>query len=317
MKKVTTVIALIVFLLILGVAVLYLAFPGALFNAGISLARKSAGLTQKSVKVDNFLIQYLEGGKGEDILLVHGFTGEKDNWTMFAKFLTPSYHVVALDLPGFGESSRIESESYTIQDQANRLDRFADLLGLKTFHLAGNSMGGAIAAKYTVDHPEKVLTLGLFDNAGIWECPEKSDLQKVIDEGGKNPLLSNTPAEFKEALKFIFVNPPPAPGRILAYLAKKQIAVKAFNEKVWKDIKSPDKIYQLAPDMAKIKTKTLILWGDKDRLISVSCTKTLRKGLTNAWSVIMKNCGHVPMIERPKETAEHYLNFLHAPNLKP
>ena len=314
MKKI---IAIIIVLFLAGLAFTYFAFPGALYNAGMKLARKAAGLTQKSIKVDSHVIQYLEGGKGENILLVHGFTGEKDNWTLFAKYLTPSYHVVAIDLPGFGESSRIESESYTIQDQANRLDRFAYLLGLKTFHLAGNSMGGAIAAKYTVDHPEKVLTLGLFDNAGIWECPEKSDLQKVIDQGEKNPLLSQTPEDFKESLKFIFVNPPPAPGRILTYLAKKQIAVKAFNEKVWKDIKGEGKLYQLEPDLAKIKNRTLILWGDSDRLISVSCTEILRKGLVNSQTVIMKKCGHVPMIERPKETAVHYTNFLAGATPKP
>ena len=309
MKKI---IAIVIVLFLAGLVFVYLAFPGALYNAGMKMARISAGLTQKSIKVDSHVIQYLEGGKGDNILLVHGFTGEKDNWTLFAKYLTPSNHVVALDLPGFGESSRIESESYTIQDQVNRLDRFADLLGLKTFHLAGNSMGGAISAKYTVDHPEKVLSLGLFDNAGIWECPEKSDLQKVIEQGGKNPLLSQTPEDFKASLKYIFVNPPPAPGRILGYIAKKQMAVKAFNEKVWNDIKAPGKIYQLEPDLAKIKNKTLILWGDTDRLISVSCVGILQKGLVNSQTVIMKKCGHVPMIERPKETAEHYLKFISA-----
>lgn len=314
MKKI---IAIIIVLFLAALAFVYLAFPGVLYNAGMKMARRSAGLTQKSIKVDNHTIQYLDGGKGENILLVHGFTGEKDNWTLFAKYLTPSFHVVALDLPGFGESSRIESESYTIPDQANRLDRFADLLGLKTFHLAGNSMGGAIAAKYTVDHPEKVLSLGLIDNGGLWNCPEKSDLQKVIEQGGKNPLISQTPKDFRESLKFVFVDPPPAPNRILGYLAKKQIAVKAFNEKIWNDLRDEGKIYNLDPDLAKIKNRTLILWGDTDRLISVSCTEILRKGLVNSQTVIMKKCGHVPMIERPQETAVHYVNFLVSASPKP
>ncbi|MDD5222416.1 MAG: alpha/beta hydrolase [bacterium] len=312
MRKIINIITITVVFILAGLAFVYFASPGTLYNAGISWARKSAGLTQKSIKVDDHTIQYLEGGKGDNILLVHGFTGEKDNWTLFARYLTPSYHVVALDLPGFGESSRIGSDSYAIQDQANRLDRFADLVGLKTFHIAGNSMGGAIAAKYTVDHPEKVLTLGLFDNAGIWECPEKSDLNKVLEQGGKNPLLSETPKDFKESLKYVFVDPPPAPGRILGYLAEKQLAVKAFNEKVWNDIKGKDKIYQLEPDLPKIKNRTLILWGDTDRLISVSCVGILQKGLVNSQTVIMKKCGHVPMMERPKETAEHYLKFIAA-----
>ncbi len=99
--------------------------------------------------------------------MVHGFAANKDNWTRFAKFVTPVYHVVALDLPGFGDSSCLESASYSIADQAKRLNRFADEIGLKKFYIVGNSMGGHIAGRYTVMFPETVLTLGLFDASGV------------------------------------------------------------------------------------------------------------------------------------------------------
>ena len=69
---------------------------------------------------------------------------------VFAKFISPAYHLVALDLPGFGESTCLEDASYSIEDQAKRLNRFADAVGLKKFHIVGNSMGGLIAARYTV-----------------------------------------------------------------------------------------------------------------------------------------------------------------------
>ena len=130
-------------------------------------------------------------------------------------------------------------------------------------------------------------------------------------------MISQTPKDFRESLKFVFVDPPPAPSRILGYLAKKQIAVMAFNEKIWNDLRDEGKIYNLDPDLAKIKNRTLILWGDTDRLISVSCTEILRKGLVNSQTVIMKKCGHVPMIERPQETAVHYVNFLVSASPKP
>jgi len=66
------------------------------------------------------------------------------------------------------------------------------------------------------------------------------------------------------------------------------------------------------PDLPKIWTRTLILWGDTDRLLDVSCTEVLEKGLPSSTTVIMKDCGHVPMMERPEETARHYIGFLQA-----
>jgi abhydrolase domain-containing protein 6 len=304
MKKL---IAFLILFGLIGLVVLYFFFPGPLYELGMNLARRSAGLEEKSVRIDNHTIYYLEGGRGETIVLVHGFTAEKDNWTMFAKYITPSHQVVALDLPGFGESSRIPSESYTVPEQAKRLDHFVTALGLKKFHVAGNSMGGAIVAKYAVDYPEKVLSLGLFDSAGIWDCPEKSEFGKLLDKR-ENPLIVKNVKDYEFVIKFACVKSPPFPKRIIAYLAQKQIAVQDFNEKVWKDIS--DQAYDLGPDLGKIKAKTLILWGDTDRLLDVSCTQILQKGIADSQTVVMKDCGHIPMLERPKEAASHYLKFL-------
>jgi len=66
----------------------------------------------------------------------------------------------------------------------------------------------------------------------------------------------------------------------------------------------------LEPDLPKIKARTLVLWGDHDRVLDVSCVQILEKGLPNCTVVIMQDCGHLPMIERPQEASEHYLAFL-------
>src|SRR5208283_5545077 len=87
--------------------VLYLALPSLLWARDSQ--RKAVGLQEKSLRVNDHEIVYLEGGQGEPILMVHGFAGNKDNWTGFAKFITPLYHVVALDLPGFGDSTCLEN----------------------------------------------------------------------------------------------------------------------------------------------------------------------------------------------------------------
>ncbi len=115
MKK--TLLIVIVALLLVPV-VLYLAAPELLVGLAIDLERKSAGLSKGSIVVGDHTVVYLEGGEGETILLVHGFGANKDNWNRLAKYLTPSFHVVAVDLPGFGESTKIQDASYTIAAQA-------------------------------------------------------------------------------------------------------------------------------------------------------------------------------------------------------
>ncbi len=208
-------VLLVVFALLLVPVVIYVAAPEMLVGLLIDLERSSAGLSRHSIEVGDHTVVCLEGGEGENVLLVHGFGVNKDSWNRLAKQLTLSYHVAVVDLPGFGESSKREDASYTIAAQVERLDRIADALSLQTFHLAGNSMGGSISGEYAARFPDKVLSLGLFNTAGILECPERSEMEILLE-----------------------------------------------------------------------------------------------KGLPNATTVIMKDCGHLPMVERPEETARHYTQFL-------
>ena len=99
-----------------------------------------------------------------------GSGADKDNWDRFAKRLTGSYRVIAPDVPGFGDSSKIPGAKYDMQTQVMRVHEFVRAIGLKKFHIAGNSMGGLIAGMYAASYPEDVLTLGLFD-AGRGEGP--------------------------------------------------------------------------------------------------------------------------------------------------
>jgi pimeloyl-ACP methyl ester carboxylesterase len=286
--------------------VIYFGFPEVLYNYSITSIRKAAGLSKKVIKVDYYSIHYLEGGRGETILLLHGFGANKDNWSRLAESLTEKYHVVAVDLPGFGESSKIKTDSYHIAGQAKRVNRIVETLGLKKFHIGGNSMGGAISGKYAVDYPDKVLSLALLNTAGI-HSGEKSEFRKLLEKGD-NPLLVKTPEDFKRTMRFVFVDPPPIPGRIIDYLTKQSIMSRDFHEKIFSQIVKEN--YSLEDDLSKIIAKTIVIWGDKDRVIHVSCTDVIKNGLPGSTIVVLKNCGHLPMIERPEETAGYYLEFL-------
>ncbi|MGD0398057.1 MAG: alpha/beta hydrolase [Syntrophobacteraceae bacterium] len=303
MRKKLAVAALVVILLL---AVPYFLFPEFLFNIAQKANWFSAGLVKKEIQVDNNRIVYLEGGKGETVLLLHGYTGSKDNWTYFAKRLTREYHVVIPDLAGFGESTKLFDENYNIDSQVKRLDRFAEVLQLERFHLAGNSMGGWIAAVYSARFPQKISTLALLDPAGLMTA-KKTEFSLQLEKG-VNLLLISSPDDLEKALPYLFVKPPPIPGPFKKVLAAQGMAARQFNAKIMKDLK--DEQLALEPLLPMIQAPVCIIWGDQDRILDVSGASILEEGLKNHQTVILKDTGHLPMMEKPAETAAAYMNFL-------
>jgi esterase/lipase len=97
----------------------------------IDLSRSKAGVIKKEIKIDDLNVACLEGGKGATIVLLHGYTGDKDNWTRFATYLTKDYHVVIPDIPGYGEISQLMDKTYDLNSQMSRLHKFAQAINLK------------------------------------------------------------------------------------------------------------------------------------------------------------------------------------------
>jgi pimeloyl-ACP methyl ester carboxylesterase len=299
-------------ILIVGI---YFLFPETLFKLALQAQRHSAGLARKEIRVDDHKIVYLEGGKGQAVLLLHGFGADKDNWTRFAKYLTGDYHVVIPDIAGFGESSQIQKTSYDVENQLRRIDRFTETLKLERFHAAGNSMGGMFAAAYGAKYPQKVTTLALLAPGGV-KSPKMSEMAILIQKG-TNPLLASTPDDFDQLIKLCFVKPPFMPSQFKKVLAADAVAHSDFNKKIWDDMKwnhtggmpSPMETY-LEPYLPQIQAPVLILWGDTDKILDVGGVAVLEKNLKNYKTVIMKNTGHIPMLENPQETAAHYVSYL-------
>jgi pimeloyl-ACP methyl ester carboxylesterase len=292
--------------IVLLLAAVYFLFPDTLLNLARNVERRSSGLVKKEVQVDDHKIAYLEGGEGETIVLVHGYGGDKDNWTRFAKYLTRDYHVVIPDLAGFGESSKLSKENYDIENQVTRIDRFAEVLKLGKFHMAGHSMGGMIAAVYGTKYPQKVLTLALMAPAGL-KSPQKSEFAKQLEKGF-NPYLVSSPDDYDKLIAFLFVKPPTIPAPIKIALAAQRISQRAFNEKILSDLRKAH--LSLEAFLPAINVPVLIIWGDTDKILDVSCVSILEKKLKNYQTVIMKETGHIPILEKPQETATSYLYFL-------
>jgi pimeloyl-ACP methyl ester carboxylesterase len=94
----------------------------------------------------------------------------------------------------------------------------------------------------------------------------------------------------------------------MKYLAEKAVKDTPFNEKIWKDFMSDVSILESKLD--KITAPTLILWGDSDKILHISSVPIFEKGIKNSKSVIIKECGHVPQMEKPAETATQYIDFI-------
>ena len=270
-----------------------------------NLGRRLAGLRLGSVEANGIRIPYLVGGEGEALVLLHGFGGDKDHWTRFARGLTDSYRVIAPDLPGFGETVRDPAVRYDVPSQIERLHAFLAAIGVDSFHLAGNSMGGAIAARYAAAHPKQVKSLILFAPGGVTTA-QPSELQKMW-ESGRNPLLVESPEGFADLMKFVFAEPPWIPQSMLTYLAARAIHDRPFQQKIMEDLRSD--LETLEKAMPSVKAPVLVIWGEQDRLVHVSGAEVIHKLVPSAKVEVMAGVGHCPMLEKPDETAKMFRDF--------
>ena len=305
MKKVALLLLLVVALLVGLMAV----FPEDATRIAFSLERVRSGVHPTSVVVDGRTWHYLEGGSADApaVLLLHGFGGDKDNWTRFSNYLTDDFRVIAADLPGFGDSVRHADWNYSLSAQRDRLAAFVGAVSLDRFHVVGNSMGGHLAALYTHQHPERIRSLALFNNAGV-EAPRPSEVQLAV-ERGENPLILSSPEDFDRLVTLVSHKPPFIPWPAKRVLAKQSFEYAAFNQKIFDSYKD-DRSIGLEPILPEIEVPVLILWGEYDRVLDVSSVDVMRPLLPQAEVVIMQDTGHIPMLERPAETARHFRAFV-------
>jgi pimeloyl-ACP methyl ester carboxylesterase len=305
MRFVKLLLAVIAVMVIGMTGFVYLA-PEKATRLAISADRHRSGLLLKEIDLQGGLhYAYLEGGKGEPLMLLHGFGANKDNFTKVARFLTPHYRVIIPDHIGFGESSHPQEADYAPIAQAERLRSLAQALGIKRLHLGGNSMGGQIAMTYAVRYPAGVASLWLLDPGGVWSAP-RSELIKTIEETGHNPLIVKNEDEFAQLLKFAMNKPPFIPRFMLNVMAQERMRNYALEERIFKQLIDSGSVENL---VIGLSIPTLIVWGEMDRLLCVAAADILHRLMPASQVVIMPGTGHMPMMERPEQSAEDYLRF--------
>lgn len=304
MRAVKIVLVVLVVIVIAVVGFVYLAPE----NAGrllLKVQRAQAGLDRKEIQLAGGLrYVYLEGGKGDPLMLLHGFGADKDNFTPVAGYLTKRYRVIIPDHIGFGESAHPVDADYSSPAQAKRLRAFAQALGVIILHLGGNSMGGHIAMTYAALYPEEVKSLWLLDPGGVWSAP-KSVMQTTMETTGQNPLLIKKEDDFVKLFKLAMSSPPYIPRPILNVLAKQRIKNYDLEQRIFKEMIT-DSVEQRVTGLA---TPTLVVWGSEDRLLNVEAAKILNKLMPRSQVIVMQHIGHLPMFENPKRSAQNYLEF--------
>ena len=297
-------LAALVVMVIGAIGFLYL-FPAQATRLALDAERQRSGLERKEILLpDGMRYVYLEGGKGPVLMLLHGFGANKDNFTRVARFLVPHYRVIVPDHIGFGESARPEGTDYSPIAQARRLRSRAHALNARRVHLGGSSMGGQIAMTYASLFPDEVGSLWLLDPAGVWSAP-LTDLRKDVEKSRRNPLIVRTEDEFAHLYGLMMSDPPFIPRPMLDAMAQERIRNVALEERI---------IEQLTADSVEARvtglaTPTLIVWGSEDRALHVASADILKKLMPRSQVIVMLGVGHLPMIERPRQSADDYLRF--------
>jgi abhydrolase domain-containing protein 6 len=280
----------------------YFLFPLRWAAPLVRIERARAGVRARRVLVQGRSFAYWDGGTGTALVMIHGFGADKDHWTAAARRLRRRFRVVAMDLPGFGETPAQQGERFDVRSQAAQVRAFIEALNIRRFHVVGSSMGGHIAGVLAHDFPEGVLSLTLVECHGV-HSREPSLVDRELAQG-KSPLLPATPREFMRLLDLLFVKRPFLPNAVIQALCTQALATRPLRLRIWADLWGPDAflLESLRPQPA---LPTLVVWGDSDRFFHRSAVETLQRGLPHAEVVMMDRCGHEPMFERPAEFALH------------
>jgi 2-hydroxymuconate-semialdehyde hydrolase len=263
----------------------------------------------KTVKVNNHGVNYHEQGEGETVILIHGsgpgVTGYA-NWRLLMPELAKNFHVIALDVVGFGYTEHPENFEYTLDGWVNFMVGFMDTLDIKKAHLVGNSFGGALSLALASKYPEKVGRFVLMGAGGIrfemsdglrkvWKYqPSFSAMNELMD------VFTHESFQVSDEIVELRYQASIRPGYQEAY---QSLFPEPIQEQ-YNNLCLPEE------DIKSIMNPVLIVHGREDRIVPFSCGIRAHELLKHSDLHLFGECGHWTMFEKADEFADLVEKFL-------
>src|ERR1700742_1030320 len=262
------------------------------------------------VPVGRLRLSTLTMGEGPDLLLLHGLGSAKSSFFDTAAALSRRYRVHAVDLPGFGGSSKPSTAPYGAPYAARAVIGAMDALGIERAHIVGNSMGGRVAIEVGLERPDRVGGLALLSPAVAFVHRDWHWLVRIL-----RPELGMLPhslgrKRIEQQFWALFAD------RDLVDPSVADIVVDEF-ERIYRNagarlafLASARAIYLEAPfgrrgfypRLGTLRPPALFVWSSHDRLIPEGFRPHVERWLPEAEQVVLQGCGHVPQVERPEQT---------------
>ena len=234
----------------------------------------------------------VDTGNGIPLVLVHGFLGSSDMWEPQINFFKDNFRVIAPALPGFGNSSAINSCN-SIECMAKTILSLLEKKEIKNFNLLGHSMGGMIVQEMTRLAGDKILKLICYGTGPIGNIPGRFE---TIDQSREKLKINGLNDTAYRIAKTWFIEEDKAKYFYLCNEAGKKTSIEAADNglvamKNWNGV----------TNLKNIKIETLIVWGDQDKAYNFNQIKILNDNIPNSDLKVMKGCSHNAHLEKPDE----------------
>jgi pimeloyl-ACP methyl ester carboxylesterase len=281
-------------------------------HLGVGFLAATSGMTEegrlrfRTVPTADHRISLLEAGTGPPAIAIHGLGATKASFLATVAALAPRFRVIAIDLPGFGDSDKPVGAPYDARYFATSVVQLLDALGLERAHLIGNSLGGRVALEAALRDPERVDRMALLAPSLAWRRrrPWAPALRLVRPELGMlphapRPVVEHVLDRFMPEARtgwaaagvdeFLrsFLTPR---GRAAFYAAARQIY-----------LEEPEGANGFWPRLRELSVPALFVWGRRDTLVPLAFARHVTEAVPAARHLEL-DCGHVPQMERPSET---------------
>jgi pimeloyl-ACP methyl ester carboxylesterase len=274
---------------------------------------QEGGLRLRTISTAKGRLSISEAGSGPAVVMIHGLGATKVSFLPTLAALAPNRRAIAVDLPGFGDSDKPILAPYSAPYFAETMIALLDALELDRADFAGNSMGGRIAIEVGLRAPERVRRIALLAPSLAWlrDRPWAQPLRWVAPQLG---LLQPAPRVIVDAIVRRVIpgadNEWTAAGIdefLRSYLTRRgRAAFYAAARNIYlEEPHGPDGFWTRLPGL---KPPSLWVWGRKDPIVPLSFARHVREALPHAEHLEL-DCGHVPQLERPKQTHEALLRF--------